>query len=103
MINKSHTFDKDLIELADFAKAISHPARIAILKLLVENDLHCGEIVNALPLAQPTVSRHLNELKKAGLLSHEACGTRVCYRVNRDKLGLFCSAFRESIGRHGTH
>ena len=69
--------------LAAFAKAISHPARIAILNMLAKkNECICGEIVNGLPLAQSTVSQHLKELKSAGLITGEVDGPRSCYCIN---------------------
>jgi ArsR family transcriptional regulator, arsenate/arsenite/antimonite-responsive transcriptional repressor len=70
-------------ELARLAKALGHPARVAILRRLVaQGECVCGEIVDGLPLAQPTVSQHLKVLKEAGLISGEVDGPRVCYCVN---------------------
>ena len=70
-------------ELARLAKALAHPARVAILRrLLAHGECVCGEIVDALPLAQATVSQHLKVLKEAGLISGEVDGPRVCYCVN---------------------
>ncbi len=68
--------------LASLAKALGHPARVAILRLLLGRDACvCGEIVDALPLAQSTVSQHLKKLKEAGLVRGEIAGPRVCYCV----------------------
>jgi ArsR family transcriptional regulator len=70
-------------ELAALAKALAHPARVAILRrLLAHGECVCGEIVDALPLAQATVSQHLKVLKEAGLVAGEVDGPRVCYCVN---------------------
>ncbi len=70
-------------ELANLAKALAHPARVAILRrLLAQGECVCGEIVEGLPLAQATVSQHLKVLKQAGLISGEVDGPRVCYCVN---------------------
>ncbi len=81
--NKKIEFGKREQELADFAKALSHPARIAILKVLAEkNECICGEIVDVLPLAQSTVSQHLKELKTAGLINGVVDGPRSCYCIN---------------------
>lgn len=67
-------------ELAAIAKAIGHPARVAILRLLVrQSSCVCGEIVESLPLAQSTVSQHLKVLKDAKLIRGEIDGPRVCY------------------------
>ena len=82
-VNKKEEFKKSEIELAEFAKAISHPARIAILKAIADRDVCiCGEIVEILPLAQSTVSQHLKELKKAGLIQGTIDGTKSCYCIN---------------------
>jgi DNA-binding transcriptional ArsR family regulator len=73
--------------LADIAKALSHPARIRILKILTEMDVcMCGYIVEKLPLAQATVSQHLKELKRVGLIQGEIEGPKVCYCVNNKTL-----------------
>jgi len=70
-------------ELAKLAKALAHPARVAILRrLLAQGECVCGQIVDGLPLAQATVSQHLKVLKDAGLVSGEVDGPRVCYCVN---------------------
>ena len=69
-------------ELAEFAKALGHPARVQILRMLVrKNTCVCGEIVEELPLAQSTVSQHLKVLKECGLIRGEVDGPRVCYCV----------------------
>jgi ArsR family transcriptional regulator len=69
-------------ELAALAKAIAHPARVQILRLLVRKTACvCGDIVDELPLAQSTVSQHLKVLKEAGLIRGEVDGPRVCYCV----------------------
>jgi DNA-binding transcriptional ArsR family regulator len=79
---KTH-FDNSQLELSAFAKAMAHPARIAILQhLLKMNSCVCGDIVEVLPLAQSTVSQHLKELKKAGLLKGEIEGASVCYCID---------------------
>jgi ArsR family transcriptional regulator len=70
-------------ELAKLAKALAHPARVAILRrLIAQGECVCGEIVSGLPLAQATVSQHLKVLKEAGLIEGEVDGPRVCYCVN---------------------
>lgn len=81
--HKKEEFGKKEQELAEFAKALSHPARIAILKVLAQkNECICGEIVEVLPLAQSTVSQHLKELKNAGLIDGTLDGPRSCYCIN---------------------
>ncbi|MBC7848684.1 MAG: winged helix-turn-helix transcriptional regulator [Chitinophagaceae bacterium] len=82
-IHKKEEFTQKEQDLAAFAKALSHPARIAILKVLAEkNECICGEIVEILPLAQSTVSQHLKELKSAGLIDGSIDGPRSCYCIN---------------------
>lgn len=69
-------------ELARLAKALGHPARVQIMRMLVRRDACvCGDIVDELPLAQSTVSQHLKVLKEAGLVKGEIDGPRVCYCV----------------------
>lgn len=66
-------------------KALGHPARIAIMEYLIKVDTCiCGDIVNELPLAQPTVSQHLKELKNAGLIKGSIEGTAICYCVDKE-------------------
>jgi len=70
-------------ETAALAKALAHPARVAIVRLLVaRGECICGDIVGELPLAQATVSQHLKVLKQAGLIRGEIDGPRVCYCIN---------------------
>ena len=76
-------------QLARLAKAIAHPARVAILRLLVRHEgCIVGDIVDELPLAQSTVSQHLKQLKQAGLIRGEVDGPRVCYCVEPGTVAL---------------
>jgi DNA-binding transcriptional ArsR family regulator len=71
------------LALARFSKALSHPARIAILDLLLKRkSCICGDIVEELPISQSTVSQHLKELKEAGLIKGEIEGVSICYCIN---------------------
>ncbi|MBF6607210.1 MAG: helix-turn-helix transcriptional regulator [Flavobacterium sp.] len=80
---KTDHFTDPQNELAVLAKALGHPARIAIIEYLLKVDsCICGDIVNELPLAQPTVSQHLRELKVAGLIKGTVEGTSICYCIN---------------------
>jgi DNA-binding transcriptional ArsR family regulator len=82
-VKKIEPFATTDIQLAKLAKALSHPARIAILRTLAEQKMCiCGDIVEVLPLAQSTVSQHLKELKNAGLISGEIEGPKSCYCIN---------------------
>ena len=83
---KSDIFTKDQNEIALIAKAIGHPARIAILQyLLQKNACVCGDIVDEIGLAQATVSQHLKELKQAGLIKGDIDGRKVCYCIDNSK------------------
>jgi DNA-binding transcriptional ArsR family regulator len=80
---KSSEFSLKENQLAKYAKALAHPARIAILQLLVQKQTCvCGDIVDELPLSQSTVSQHLKELKEAGLIHGEIEGVKVCYCID---------------------
>ncbi|MBL7853158.1 MAG: ArsR/SmtB family transcription factor [Cyclobacteriaceae bacterium] len=84
---KTEEFTKMQNELASLAKALSHPARIAILQFLSERQsCVCGDIVDELPLSQSTVSQHLKELKKVGLIKGEIEGPSVCYCIDTKAL-----------------
>jgi DNA-binding transcriptional ArsR family regulator len=84
---KKRAFRTDERELADFAKALSHPVRVRILSILGgKNVCICGEIVDLLPLSQSTVSQHLKELKRVGLVRGEIEGPRTCYCLDRTVL-----------------
>ncbi|MEE9573392.1 MAG: metalloregulator ArsR/SmtB family transcription factor [Candidatus Neomarinimicrobiota bacterium] len=85
--SKANEFNSELNELAQFAKAIAHPARIQILEHLAAKDsCFCGDIVKELPLSQSTVSQHLKALKEAGLIEGEVEAPAVCYCINSKKL-----------------
>lgn len=77
---KKEEFTKKEVKLSELAKALAHPARIRILNILFENNIcMTGDIVNLLPLSQSTVSQHLLELKKVGLIKGEVEGPKTCY------------------------
>lgn len=79
--------DKSAEALAQLAWAVAHPARVRIVRLLLNRETCvCGEIVDELPLAQSTVSQHLKILKEAGLIQGEVDGPKVCYCINAAKL-----------------
>lgn len=97
-INKQE-FSADDVELAEFARALGHPARIAILKTLAEkNECVCGEIVEVLPLAQATVSQHLKELVKAGFIKGRVNGVKSCYCINWEVFSRFSELFKGYTG-----
>ncbi|HAW52330.1 MAG TPA: ArsR family transcriptional regulator [Flavobacteriales bacterium] len=85
-VNKKTEFSINDQEISSFAKALSHPARLAILRYLAEqNSCICGDIVDALPLAQSTVSQHLRELKNIGLIKGSIEGPKTCYCIDLEK------------------
>jgi ArsR family transcriptional regulator, arsenate/arsenite/antimonite-responsive transcriptional repressor len=99
-INKKEEFTQKEQDLAAFAKALSHPARIAILKVLAQkNECICGEIVDVLPLAQSTVSQHLKELKNADLINGTVEGPRSCYCINWKAFDKFNSDFNQLFSK----
>ena len=82
-VSKKELFTVSQNNLAKIAKAIAHPARIAILEHLVKtNACVCGDLVDELPLSQSTISQHLKELKNAGIIHGNISGTSVCYCIN---------------------
>jgi DNA-binding transcriptional ArsR family regulator len=82
-LTKTAGFTKTQIDLAAFAKALGHPARIAILQFLArQKSCICGDIVDELPLSQSTVSQHLKELKNVGLIKGDVEGPSVCYCID---------------------
>ena len=81
---KTEHFTDKQNAIATLTKAIGHPARVAIIEYLMKVDTCiCGDIVNELPLAQPTVSQHLKELKNAGLIKGEVEGNAICYCIDK--------------------
>ncbi len=95
-ITKTDLFSENQNEIATLAKAIAHPARVAIIEYLLKvNACICNDIVNELPLAQPTISQHLKELKNAGIIKGNIEGNAICYCINEKTFskieGLFGS------------
>jgi ArsR family transcriptional regulator len=98
-INKQE-FEADDVQLAEFARVMGHPGRIAILKTLAErNECVCGEIVDVLPLAQATVSQHLKELKKMGLVQGRISGVKSCYCINWEGFERFTQAMQQYMDK----
>ncbi len=85
-LTKSEEFSAVDNRVARYAKALSHPARIAILNILIKRQACiCGDIVDELPLSQSTVSQHLKELKESGLIKGDIDGAKVCYCIDEDE------------------
>ncbi len=84
---KTEHFTEEQNGVAGMLKALGHPARVAIIEYLIKVDTCiCGDIVNELPLSQPTVSQHLKELKNAGLIKGSIEGTAICYCVDKEAI-----------------
>lgn len=93
-ITKTDGFSQRIIKTADQLKAIGHPARLAILEYLAKKPgCICNDIVDELPLAQPTISRHLSELKKVGLIKGTIEGKNICYCVDPKTLNKLYQSF----------
>ena len=88
-VTKIENFSMAQNQLANFAKALGHPARIAILEHLLKLDrCICGDLVEELPLSQATVSQHLKALKESGLINGNIEGTSVCYCIDADNWNM---------------
>ncbi len=102
-LNKKAEFAPHAVQLSEWAKAISHPARVEILRTVAERGTCiCGEVVEVMPLAQSTVSQHLRELKDAGLITGEVDGLKSCYCINAEGLAAFrlsITAFLDDLER----
>ncbi len=86
-VTKSNLFKANENQLASAFKALGHPARLAIVNYLMKvNACICGDIVNELPLAQPTISQHLKALKEAGIISGNISGNAICYCLNQQTI-----------------
>lgn len=98
---KSEEFSVKDNRLSKYAKALSHPARVAILKLLIKKQACiCGDIVDELPLSQSTVSQHLKELKDAGLIKGDIEGAKVCYCIDEKEWSAAKSSIAELFGSY---
>lgn len=99
-VTKSDIFSKEQNQLATMAKAVAHPARIAILQhILKVRSCICGDLVDEIGLAQATISQHLRELKNAGLLQGNVEGTSVCYCIHPETYKQFQKMFEELFGK----
>jgi len=84
-LTKSEIFSSQQNQISVIAKAFGHPARVAILQYLFKtNSCICGDLVNEIGLAQPTISQHLKELKNIGLIKGNIEGTSICYCIDKD-------------------
>lgn len=94
--NKSEIFPAEQQQTATYAKALSHPARIAILAYLAESNVCItGDITNAIPLGRTTVLQHLQVLKECELIRGDIDGKRICYCINPDRFDEMKNLFDE--------
>ncbi len=96
--SKTDHFTETQNQMATIAKALGHPARIAIIEhLLKVKECICGDIVNELPLAQPTISQHLKELKNAGIIKGNIEGNSICYCIDEKTIATLNQYFSNII------
>lgn len=100
-MSKKSLFEQEEVDLSTVCKALGHPARVRIIKLLlVQNNQTCQDIVNKLPLSQSTVSQHLSELRIANLISAKNYKTSVIYAVDKDYLAKAQKMFGDLFYSH---
>lgn len=96
----THHYTETQKTVASLAKALGHPARVAIIEYLLSVDACiCGDIVDELPLAQPTVSQHLKQLKNAGLIKGNVEGNAICYCIDEQSIEKLKTYFANISGR----
>ncbi|MEN8914176.1 MAG: metalloregulator ArsR/SmtB family transcription factor [Polaribacter sp.] len=97
---KTEIFTDQQNEIALFAKVFGHPARVAILQQLFKIDAcYCGDLVNEIGLAQPTISQHLKELKHLGLIKGNVEGTSVCYCIHTENWKAMKTVMNEFLNQ----
>ena len=97
-VSKTENYSEKELMLGNQFKALGHPARIAIVSfLLKQKDCICNDIVNKLPLAQPTISQHLKELKNAGIIQGTVEGKAICYCLNPSVIEELKTFFSELL------
>jgi len=100
-ISKTNLFTDQQNEFAQLAKVLGHPARLAIIDhLLRANTCICGDLVDELGLAQATISQHLRELKKMGIIQGNIEGNAVCYCINSEKWQEIKNLFMDFFDRY---
>jgi len=105
-ITKTTGFSAETNEMAEILKALGHPARLEIVKILMGlSTCICGDIVEVLPLAQSTISKHLSELKKAGIIKGTVSGNNICYCLDEkiiQKIQIFINLVQTSCATDST-
>ena len=99
-LTKSEIFTTQQNQISVIAKAFGHPARVAILQYLFKtNSCICGDLVDEIGLAQPTISQHLKELKNLGLIKGNIEGTSICYCIDKDNWSQMKSVILEFLNQ----
>lgn len=102
-LTKSEIFTEEQNKIATIAKVFGHPARIAILDYLIRlQSCVCGDLVKEIGLAQPTISQHLKELKKVGLIKGKIEGTSVCYCIHEENWEAIKTILSKFLNRNST-
>jgi DNA-binding transcriptional ArsR family regulator len=100
-LTKTEKFTDAQNNIAQIAKVLGHPARIAILQHLIKIDqCICGDLVDEIGLAQPTISQHLKELKNIGIIQGNIEGTSVCYCINQEKWNYIVALFTSFLNQN---
>lgn len=103
-LTKNEIFNDQQNQIALFAKVFGHPARVAILQHLFKiNACVCGDLVNEIGLAQPTISQHLKELKQLGLVKGNVEGTSVCYCIDEENWNKMKTVMSKFLNQDLTH
>jgi ArsR family transcriptional regulator, arsenate/arsenite/antimonite-responsive transcriptional repressor len=98
-VSKSELFSETDNQLANWARVLANPARVAILRHIASQQACiCNDLVEELHLAQPTISQHLKELKQAGLIKGNVEGNSVCYCIDTDAIGQIRKALDSFLG-----
>lgn len=102
-LTKSEIFTEEQNEIAAIAKVLGHPARIAIIDFIIKlKSCVCGDLVKDIGLAQPTISQHLKELKKVGIIKGTIEGTSVCYCIDDEKLNEIKNKLNNFLNKNPT-
>jgi ArsR family transcriptional regulator len=100
-LTKTEIFTDEQNTIAQIAKALGHPARVAILQHLVKIDsCICGDLVDEIGLAQPTISQHLKELKTIGIIKGNIEGTSVCYCIDQNNWSIMKKMLLNFLDQH---
>lgn len=100
-VTKSEIFTPLQNEIANIARVLGHPARVAILQQIMKSEsCICGDLATEIGLAQPTISQHLKELKTIGLIKGNIEGVRVCYCIDKEKWNKMQALFSEFFNQN---